>query len=933
MMILLSAALLQAPEWIWSSTAPRDGEVVHFRKAFDLAAKPAKASLAASCDNALEVWINGRRVGDSRDWQQPLRVDVAAHLVAGRNVVAVRAENEGGAAGLVLKLDTLRSDASWLCSAEAPKGWEQPGFDAQGWKPAVAIGKLGVGPWGDVLSGEAPPASVAGSVQAPPDFKVDVVYTVPKEQGSWVSMAFDAKGRLTVGPQSGKPLRVALGADVKVETLDVAPRDAQGLLHAFGNLYVMGNGPKGTGLYRLKEEGDGFAEAVLMKQWPGGMGEHGPHAVVLGPDKKLYCVVGNHVKPPPGLSPDSPHRNWQEDLLLPRMWDPNGHAAGILAPGGYIARTDAEGTSWELWAGGFRNQYDAAFSAEGELFTYDSDMEWDIGTPWYRPTRIYHLVQGGEYGWRSASGKWPAAYPDNLPMTADIGLGSPTGMEFGTGAKFPAKYQRALYALDWAYGKIYAVHLTPDGASYRSTFEPFVTGKPLNVADIEVGPDGALYFIVGGRGVQSRLYRVTYTGSESTAPAPAETTGAEARALRRRLEAWHVKKDPKAVDEIWPHLKSPDRWIRFAARIALEKQDLELWQARALAEPSVDTLLALARVGAKDLLPKIGERLDTTLDGLRVAQVALARMGPPDESLRALLLKKFDGLYPAAAEPLNRELCILLVYLRAPQVVERSLALIAKAATQQEQLHYAFHLRSLKEGWTLETRKTYLEWFDRGLREHKGGHSFAGFLRNSRAEAVAGFSEAERKALEPVIARSFLPPPQKRASLPFVKKWTADEFAADVEKPLTGRHFEKGREAFLNAQCLACHKFGPEGGTVGSDLTAIASRFSRRDILDSILLPSKVLSDQYANTMFQKADGEVVVGRVVLDDAEKILVRTNPLEDATSTVLKKDLKGTKLSPVSPMPEGLVDVLKREELLDLIAYLESGGNRGHANFKK
>ncbi|HEX7898478.1 MAG TPA: heme-binding protein [Planctomycetota bacterium] len=922
-LLLLAQA---APEWIWSSTSPKDGEVVHFLKAFDLPAKPDKALLAASCDNRMEIWINGVSVAASDDWQRPARLDVAGRLVAGRNVVAVRAENEGGIAALVLRLDRLRSDASWLWSAQAPKGWEKPDFDSKGWKPAVPIAKLGDGPWGNVLEGVVSPAP---ALQGLPDFKVDVLYTVPKEEGSWVSMAFDPQGRIIVGPQSGKPLRVTLGADIKVEKLDVAVGDAQGLLHAFDSLYITGNGPQGTGLYRWKEG----AEAVLLKKWPGGMGEHGPHAVVLGPDKKIYCVVGNHVKVPPGMSNDSPHRNYQEDLLLPRMWDPNGHAAGILAPGGYIARTDAEGKDWELWCGGFRNQYDAAFSAAGELFTYDSDMEWDLGTPWYRPTRIYHLVQGGEYGWRSASGKWPAYYPDNLPMTADIGLGSPTGMEFGTGAKFPAKYQRALYALDWAYGKIYAVHLKPDGASYSSTFEPFVTGKPLNVADIEVGPDGALYFVTGGRGTQSRLYRVTYTGSESTSPAPAETAGAEARALRRELETWQTQSNSHALRIVLPSLHHPDRWIRFAARIALEKQDLTLWKDLALAEPSIEALLALARVGGKELLPKICEKLGTDLDALRVYQVAFTRLGAPDEATRALVLKKCDALYPAATEPLNRELCVLLIYLKAPKVVERTLALLAKAATGQEQLHYGFHLRSLKEGWTIETRRAYFAWFEKAQRELKGGHSFQGFIRNSKAEVVANLSEAERKELEPLLARSFMPTPEKRKSLPLVKKWAVEEFAGDVEKPLAGRNFEKGREAFLNAQCLACHRFGGEGGSVGSDLTAIASRFTRRDILDAILLPSKVLSDQYANTMFQTSSGDVVVGRVVGEDAEKILVRTNPLEDAATTVLKKDLKGTKLSPVSPMPEGLADVLKREEILDLIAYLESGGNKGHANFKK
>ena len=69
---------------------------------------------------------------------------------------------------------------------------------------------------------------------------------------------------------------------------------------------------------------------------------------------------------------------------------------------------------------------------------------------------------GGEYGWRNGTGKWPEYSPDSLGAVVNIGLGSPTGVEFGTGAKFPAKYQRALFINDWTYGKIYAVHMTPE---------------------------------------------------------------------------------------------------------------------------------------------------------------------------------------------------------------------------------------------------------------------------------------------------------------------------------------------------------------------------------------------------------------------------------------------------------------------------------------
>ncbi|MCH2601028.1 MAG: hypothetical protein MKZ94_16575, partial [Pirellulales bacterium] len=66
---------------------------------------------------------------------------------------------------------------------------------------------------------------------------------------------------------------------------------------------------------------------------------------------------------------------------------------------------DPEGNNWELLATGFRNQFDAAFDNEGDVFAYDADMEWDVNTPWYRPTRICHVVSGAEFGWRNGSGK------------------------------------------------------------------------------------------------------------------------------------------------------------------------------------------------------------------------------------------------------------------------------------------------------------------------------------------------------------------------------------------------------------------------------------------------------------------------------------------------------------------------------------------------
>ena len=222
-----------------------------------------------------------------------------------------------------------------------------------------------------------------------------------------------------------------------------------------------------------------------------GAGEHGPHATRLGPDGKIYLVAGNFTALPTDILPTSPHRNWAEDQLLPRNPDGGGHDPHIMAPGGWIVRFDKDGKNRELMLAGLRNTYDIDFNADGELFTYDSDMEWDMGTPWYRPTRVNLAVSGGEYGWRNGTGKWPEYYPDSLGAVVNTGMGSPTGVTFGTGAKFPAKYQHAFFVADWSYGKIYAVHMTPDGAGYRGTFEKFVDGKPFGVTDVVINPPTA----------------------------------------------------------------------------------------------------------------------------------------------------------------------------------------------------------------------------------------------------------------------------------------------------------------------------------------------------------------------------------------------------------------------------------------------------------
>ena len=791
----------------------------------------------------------------------------------------------------------------------------------------------------------APRATPANRIQVLPGFQVERLYSVPStEQGSWVALTVDAKGRLITADQHGRLYRVTLPTEsspIRVDPLEVGVSHAHGLLYAFDSLYVMVNG-KGSGLYRLHDTNgdDNFDNTEKLFAIKGG-GEHGPHSIVASPDgKSIYFNAGNHTDLVNYQSTRVPPI-WGEDHLLGRMWDARGHAAGRLAPGGWICRSDPSGNNIELISVGYRNEFDIALNSDGELFTFDADMEWDIGTPWYRPTRVIHAVSGSEFGWRSGTGKWPDYYPDNLPAVVDIGPGSPTGIVFGAGAKFPAKYQKALFICDWSYGKLFAVHLQPHGASYRATFEQFLAASPLPLTDLVIHPDGAMYFAIGGRRTQSGLYRVTYVGGESTEPAGVQAdSGAVARAVRRRLEQYH-RVDSAAVDFAWPHLGSPDRFIRYAAGIAVEHQPVETWQHRALSESNqrraISALIALSRAGEPGSGPEVLAALDRidikTLDHdqqlalTRAYALAYVRLGAPDGDARQMAIDKFAGHYPSASQPLNAELCQLLIYLEAPGAIDTTLDLIEQATTQEERIHYLFCLRNLKGEWSAAQRKRYFQAFQLTAGTH-GGASFGGFLKNIRDEAKKQLSESQQSELGDALAalenKGDAVPEESR---PLVKEWSLDELVAAAEKDgLAGRDFENGKRMFAAATCFKCHRLRGAGGISGPDLSGAGGRFSPRNLLELIVEPNRVISDQYQMTRFFLADGREVIGRIVNMGHDNLSVNTNMLDPNQSTGIKRSqIEDTAPSEVSPMPTGLLNTLTLDEILDLLAYLRSGGD--------
>ena len=832
---------------------------------------------------------------------------------------------------------------------------------------------------------KTPAALGAESLKVMKDFKAELLYTVPKPtQGSWVNLCVDPKGRLIVSDQYGGLYRItppAIGGkaeETKVEKLDLPLGGAHGLLYAFDSLYVMVNenvtvgGVRPThGLHRArsKDGGDTFEKPELLQaisDGRGGGGEHGCHAILLSPDgKSLYVICGNQTKMVSPLASSLVPKLWGEDHLLPRMRDGNGFMAGVLGPGGCVYHLDPDGKNFELVSVGYRNPFDMAFNRQGDLFTYDADMEWDMNTPWYRPTRVCLVASGSEFGWRNGAGKWPAYYPDSLPAVYNVGPGSPTGITFGYGAKFPAKYQDALFMCDWSYGKLYALHLTPQGSGYKGTIEDFVNGSPLPLTDVVVNKkDGAVYFTVGGRKTQSSLYRLTYTGNESTALVTDVPTPNTLHALRKKLESFHGHANDAAVETAWPYLDHDDRFIRFAARVAIEHQDPKSWQQRALKETnpakSIQALLALVRATGQDpfhhprkagdsvpgaalkgpILEALG-RLDWTkltesqrLDLVRVYGVLFNRLEWPAREMRAKLIQRFDPLFPTNSRELNAELGQLLVYLEAPGISGKLLHLIAQAPTQEEQLEYARSLRVLETGWTPEQRREYFTWYTKAA-NFKGGNSLAGFLKLMKGDAELTLTTLDKKELKPVLeARAAAPTPIVGKARPFVKKWTLDELAPMVEKGLTNRSFDRGRRLFGEAQCFACHRFDNEGGAMGPDLTIASGRFSVRDLLESIVDPSKEISDQYAAQIFIQTNGKVVTGRIINYNNDNMTVMTNMLDpNGLTNVDTKKVESIEKSKISMMPEGLLNNFHEDEILDLVAYLLSRGDRENKMFGK
>ncbi|MBM80863.1 MAG: hypothetical protein CMJ78_09740 [Planctomycetaceae bacterium] len=348
-----------------------------------------------------------------------------------------------------------------------------------------------------------------GTLRAPDGFEVSL-FADDKLAHDIYSMTIDAKGRVTVSGPGYTRILVDEDNDGKADYFeqfaDGPKTGAQGLFWNGNNLLCICDGGL---IYYRDQDGDDRTDAspeVFLKMKTGS--EHHAHAVRKGPDGWFYLIAGNYagINESYASLPTSPIKKPQS---------------------GVVFRLKPDLSGGEVVAHGYRNSYDFDFNENGDIFTFDSDGERDVSLPWYRPTRVFHVLPGSHAGWLSRSWKRPDYFLDMPPVIGSFGRGSPTGVVCYRHDQFPEQYRGGLFVLDWTYGRVMSLPLKSKGSSYTSVPQEFLKGVGsfgFAPTDIEVGKDGSLYVSIGGRGTRGGVYKISYVGTADARTASNSTT-------------------------------------------------------------------------------------------------------------------------------------------------------------------------------------------------------------------------------------------------------------------------------------------------------------------------------------------------------------------------------------------------------------------------
>jgi putative heme-binding domain-containing protein len=341
----------------------------------------------------------------------------------------------------------------------------------------------------------------------------------PELSGGSYDLCFDGQGRLLVGDGNAVRRLADKDGDGVFDSYEVIAtglgwRGPQGLLVYGTRLYAVGG--DGIQLFEGYSESGGLVHKGRIGAKFSTGGDHEAHTLLRGHDGYIYFNTGDG-----GGAKDRLHIT---ETSSPVLFE---RSASVF-------RISPDGARWECISAGGRNPPNLGQNYLGEFFSLDSDMEWHVGLPWYRPVRLNHWAVGGDQGWQEV-GAYPPYFIDCLPGILDVGRGSPDWGVFYEHTLLPAKYSDAFLVCDYRWkressddyattGRLLAFFLKREGAGWTASMEVLARpksgardsgGRPISFAlvDIEVAPDGSLYLSDHNQGI----WRVSY-GSRNATP-------------------------------------------------------------------------------------------------------------------------------------------------------------------------------------------------------------------------------------------------------------------------------------------------------------------------------------------------------------------------------------------------------------------------------